>query len=150
MARLLCLLLYLVLWVNRPLIMRVVSSLFMTVVLCCVGGVAALAACTSPAASAGTIEYNTAGSNYRYCNGTSWVSMAGSVQTTNCSSAAQMYYDSTVHRLIYCNGTKLVYINTTGTTETACTSPTATAGSMEYNTSTNKFQVCAGGWQNSP
>lgn len=90
--------------------------------------------CTSPAGVAGRLEF--IGSDYKYCNGTDWISMIG-VTGASCSVLGRMVLIGGV--LSYCNGSN--YISMVGTnTGGGCSD----VGKLEYDSSTGRMNVCNG------
>lgn len=66
----------------------------------------AFAACTSPAASAGTLEWFSGTSEYKLCDGTNWdVIVLDSVGLGACSPVANRQWDATLKAYKYCDGT---------------------------------------------
>jgi len=77
---------------------------FLVVGLMALGGMvavssAAFAACTSPAASAGVVEYFSGDNVYRYCNGTDWVDVGGAGGLWTAGSGDDIYYNSGTPRV---------------------------------------------------
>ncbi len=58
------------------------------------------AACASPTADAGQMQYISG--VYKFCNGTTWISMAVTNSGVACSSAGELRYQNSV--MEYCNG----------------------------------------------
>jgi len=68
--------------------------------------------CTSPAKPAGSLEYFTASSQYKICDGTNWnvVSLSATANGT-CSTAHGINYDTTLKSHEVCNGTNYYPVN---------------------------------------
>lgn len=66
----------------------------------------AFAACTSPAASAGTLEWFSGTSEYKLCDGTNWdVIELDTPSLGACSPVASREWDATLKAYKYCDGT---------------------------------------------
>lgn len=96
---------------------------------------------SSLAQTEGQIEYNTTSKVFEYYNGSAWASMDMGDTTVACSTAAQIRYDNTNHRLEYCDGNTNTWHTMMGTDSlTAC----STTGSLQYDTSSKYFLACSG------
>ena len=100
----------------------------------------AYAACTSPNATESIIDYHNASSKYRYCNGTSWVSMkVGFIPLGMCNNPGEMQYDKFLHYYKWCDGTFIWPASLPGLPGIACSE-----GSMWYNKDNHKYEFCGG------
>ena len=86
---------------------------------------------------------------YYYCNDTSWVSMKYGSSLGACANQAEMYYNS--GDIIWCDGSDLWAVGNGGSGGGGCGASGAliagTGGSLQYNTSDNKYYFCDGsGW----
>lgn len=96
---------------------------------------ATLGACTT----AGRWDYDTSNNTYRFCNGTSWVSMAGAGTSGTCSIAGSMDYDNALSNYKFCNGANWIPVAGT-TTSDSC----ASARAIDYDAASNRLRWCNG------
>lgn len=125
--------------VGAKMVIRLLKRVFLAGVFMGLFSVAAKAACTSPAAEAGTIQWITADSKVKYCNGTSWQLTADTVTGTACTAAGEMrFFSSELH---YCNGS--FYVKTApATNHDACAA--LSAGYFYYATGGPYYWYCSG------
>lgn len=95
----------------------------------------AFANCASPAAAAGTLQFNSP--NMQYCDGTNWVSTAVST-AGSCSTAGQILASGT--DLQYCDGAILHSMS--GHTISSCTG--TAVGTYAYDSGNQVFKYCDG------
>ncbi len=108
------------------------------------------AACTSPAAQAGEVIFNTTTKTMQYCNGTNWVNTGKSepaATQTGCTSpaavAGTVHYNSTTGVVQFCNGEN--WMNTACASDRTLGGPGCTgrpAGTIQYNSTHNELQYC--------
>ncbi|PIS10848.1 MAG: hypothetical protein COT73_07215 [Bdellovibrio sp. CG10_big_fil_rev_8_21_14_0_10_47_8] len=117
-------------------------------ILGCLSPVASWADCTSPAASAGAIQWFSGSSDFQFCSGTQWTVMTVSVTGTACTNSAgtgKLTYNSP--DLQYCNGSFWVNVSgaLTGDTCAGVTAGTVTfdsqAGYVKWCDSTNQWRA---------
>lgn len=100
---------------------------------------AAFADCTSPAATAGALQWVTAFSQVRFCNGTSWVALNNTTTATGCSVTGAVQYVS--GEIMWCNGS--VWVKSAPSTDHgACAA--AQAGYFYYSGSDTYYWFCNG------
>lgn len=99
----------------------------------------AAADCASPVGVEGQMQWIAASSVVRYCNGTSWVSMANIATGTACSSAGAVQFVSS--EIMFCNGS--VWVKTSPATNHGACASTA-AGRFYYDTTGNYYWFCSG------
>jgi hypothetical protein len=97
------------------------------------------AACSSPAANAGNIQWISASSKVMWCDGSNWIDPAnGTGASCSGTPAGTINYSSGEHR--FCNGTN--WISMKGPSAGSCSG--TTAGTMTYNSGSNKVRFCDG------
>ncbi len=112
--------------------------------------VAAVADCTTPAAPAGKVIFNTTTKTMQYCNGTDWVNTGASVPAasqTGCSSpagtAGTVTYNGTLGVIQFCNGEN--WVDTACAADRTLGGPGCTgspAGTIRYASTPNELQFC--------
>jgi hypothetical protein len=112
------------------------------------------AACTTPAADAGSAFYNTTQNAIQFCDGTSWYNTGlvvsgatGTACTNPVGPEGSAYYNTTQNTVQFCNGDDWVNMGTMkfpAASGTACTVPTGPEGTMFFNTTVSKMQFCNG------
>jgi len=96
--------------------------------------------CTSPAAKAGSLEWFSAGNQYRFCNGTDWLDLSSCTNAdTTCSSQRQLEYDTSSNVFKYCDGTNWMKLDS-GYSVNSCSS----TGQLSYDSTSNTFRYCDG------
>ncbi|MBI2233540.1 MAG: hypothetical protein HYU57_00745 [Micavibrio aeruginosavorus] len=93
---------------------------------------------------AGEWQYDSTNATYKYCNGTHYVSMAGTATATACTQAGDFRISGGANQ--FCNGSVWVDIplqKINGYCSVTSSDPTL-AGRMEYNTTTNTLDQCMG------
>lgn len=64
-----------------------------------------------------------------------------------CSKAGEIFYDSASEKMVWCNGTSVIPMDFTGGGTGTCTSPTAIAGALNYDSASATYRFCDGsGW----
>ena len=101
----------------------------------------ASAACTSPTGEAGQIQWISASSAVKYCNGTSWVTLYDSVTATACSTVGSISFTS--GEIMYCNGTYWVK-SAPATNHGACVA--GDSGKFYYDTTGGYYWFCTGSY----
>lgn len=61
--------------------------------------------CTSPVAIAGSREWFSGDTIYKYCDGTNWIDISVNNTLTACSNTATLEYDNNLNGYRFCNGT---------------------------------------------
>ena len=99
----------------------------------------AVAACSSPAGTAGKIDFDSTNKVLTYCNGTSWVpTIQSALSSCTAAQTGEFQYANGLEE--FCSGS--VWYSMKGTTLTTCSA--ALLGSLKYDTSTNKLKFCDG------
>lgn len=97
------------------------------------GALTTLGAC----ATAGTLDFDTSNSTWKFCNGTNWVSAGGNVSSTPCSTTSQMDY--VANKFTFCNGSFQADLYR-GAALGLC----STNGQIDYDSAHATFKYCDG------
>jgi hypothetical protein len=89
------------------------------------------------AQTAGTLDYETSGSYFKFYNGSAWVGTSNGVTANACSPAGKIDYNTTSDQFEFCNGS--FWVNMMGTNTAVACSP---KGQMRY--SGGVYQACSG------
>ena len=126
---------------RRPHGMLVLACLFGTMIL----SGPAHAACSSPTAAIGSIQYSTALQAHLYCDGTTWREFSGSLWSRNTSDLTELYYSTGNVGIGLTN--PIVHLDVSGSIGIAYDSQTCNStieGTLRYNPTDKNYSYCDG------
>ncbi|PJB70716.1 MAG: hypothetical protein CO093_07125, partial [Alphaproteobacteria bacterium CG_4_9_14_3_um_filter_47_13] len=89
-----------------------------------------------PCSVGGVRDYNTTNARYEFCDGTNWISIAGTGTLGACATAANFEYDTPAVNYKFCNSADWIPVANAGILG-AC----ASAKAIEYDTTLNTYRT---------